>query len=199
MGISMIKQVRLIFKLSVILLLFTLRADAGMLMMGGGTTSGGAPGTWYYSDANRTETTSDDISAYVLAAPITISTGTSVTKIAAKIATKGSSTEVKLGLFTNVFPNSLLAEGVCTPVDTTWCVATISYTATANATYKVAAQSNNTGTTLYGYGLGHTGAFTSPGTYSGAMANAAGTWTDAYDTTWIFAICAGGTCSSGPS
>jgi hypothetical protein len=31
------KQVRLIFKLSVILLLFTLRADAGMLLMGGGT------------------------------------------------------------------------------------------------------------------------------------------------------------------
>ena len=36
------KQVRLIFKLSVILLLFTLRADAGMLQMGGGTPAAGA-------------------------------------------------------------------------------------------------------------------------------------------------------------
>jgi hypothetical protein len=33
----MIKQVRLIFKLSIILLLFAIRADAGMLGMGGGT------------------------------------------------------------------------------------------------------------------------------------------------------------------
>jgi hypothetical protein len=39
MGVTMMKQVRLIFKLSIILLLFAIRAEAGMLMMGmGGET-----------------------------------------------------------------------------------------------------------------------------------------------------------------
>jgi hypothetical protein len=169
--------------------------------MVGGSGAAAAAGTWYYPDAERTINAADDSSTYIIGSPVTIGTGTAITKLAFRVRGVGTATACKLALYDNAEPASQLATATCTPATNTWCQGTVSYTGSASATYIAVAMCDTSDLTQYSNSVGATGHFEAatyanfPASYTSITA-----WDNkTYTFTWAVAVCAGGTCSGDPT
>jgi hypothetical protein len=166
----------------------------------GVTGTASSSGTWYknvHYDASHA--LGNDSATYSLGSRVQIGSGTNITKIAFKVRNQGSATNMKLGLFQDTATSAALyANGTCTPADATWCVASVTYTGSANAYYVVMGQSDVT-TTQYGVESGTPEGILYNGTYSSFPANPTTFYIYKWASyEWDVAICAGGTCSGTP-
>jgi hypothetical protein len=201
----LIKEAGMILKIVLLLLLLASPCFAQQQMAMNvaviGSGAAAAAGTWYYPDAERTINAADDSSTYIIGSPVTIGTGTAITKLAFRVRGVGTATACKLALYDNAEPASQLATATCTPATNTWCQGTVSYTGSASATYIAVAMCDTSDLTQYSNSVGATGHFEAatyanfPASYTSITA-----WDNkTYTFTWAVAVCAGGTCSGDPT
>lgn len=168
-------------------------SDTYSVITAAGGASDGNP-VWYYS--NTSEAVGGlgaDLNNYPTGAPVTISSGLTVTSIAFKVHDKGDASACKLALYSGT---NLLASGSCTPANGAWCSTATTYVGSANATYRVMVACNNSSGSV---------------TYYGEYATGLGIYTtvpystfpsdNPYMTTGVsnsmsVAVCTGGTCGA---
>jgi hypothetical protein len=153
-----------------------------------------AAAQWSYNSDTKTDTVDGTTSQYALGAPVTISAATNVTALAFKVKGVGSATGMKICLHANTTGEGTppLACGTCIPSDESWCIANVTYTATASTTYIVSAMTDVNMTNAYGKSSGATGVY--GGTRSYATFDSGNNIYSTYTMSWAVAICTGGIC-----
>ena len=166
----------------------------------GTVASQAAAGTWYYNETSFPDTITEDFYSDSMGGYAQIGAATNITQIAFKVIAVGNATSYDVALYDNASPGALLGWSTCTPSANSWCIANVSYTASANATYKVIFQANAFGgsATVAGVSAGGHGVYKDPRWTQGSPTSSI-TWTSTtYTKSMAIAICTG-TCSAGPT
>jgi hypothetical protein len=156
-------------------------------------------GAWYYSGGGVYDG-EDYAGSYAQDVTIGGSGPVTISRIAMKV-TGANDVAVKLALYDGGAGTTLLADGgVAQHVykDNYWVVRPVSYTAAGGGTYKVAYDFDwrgGAGVAVKTVGSG--GYYNPTGTYASFPANPSGAWSASTETLAV-AICAGGTCDTGP-
>lgn len=149
---------------------------------------------WIYSQASEADTGLYISPTYSKGSRVTIGAVTNITSVAFLVDSVVGSTTCKVALYDDASPNSnLLTAGTCTPANSSWCVAPITYTGVSGATYKVTMACNDFYSVAKGTAETYTGLIAED-PYGSFPSSTKSYLT--YGFSPVTAICVGGGCGS---